>query len=402
MVHKKRLLAAAVAAAAGLPAFADAQTSNVVLYGRFYPEMVVTRGHGSTGVGESVSTIAALPTAANGNTGNIYGVEATNSRFGIRGEESLGGGMKAIFQLESTVPVDAGGGTLGTRDTFVGLESETWGTVRLGNFDTVYKQIGDTLSFLGISSGNFVSNSNTLSKSTLGTNSAGSFHLRRANSVQYNTPDYRGFQLLVDYSPDEVRNTTPGRNAYLFSGGLKYENGPLYAALAYERHRDTFGGSRNVRANLSNFADNNARSKDEAYRGTLRYEWNALTLEVDASHLQFRETGGQIGRFQEYKYWTWSVGGDYRLGPWRFAASYAHADDGDCSLFGGAACNSDGLTGNQANLGFMYSFSRRTGIFAIASWLNNGKSARLVNSPFVTPTPGTDQDSYAVGILHNF
>src|SRR5205085_2559733 len=166
-----------------------------------------------------------------------------------------------------------GGGTLASRDTFVGLSSDAWGTVKLGNFDTVYKNLGDTLSFLGVSSGNFVSNSNILSKSPLGTSSTASFHLRRGNSVQYESPDFRGLSVLAQYSPDEVRSTTSAaRNAYLFSTGIKYENGPLYLALAGEQHRDLFGGSRNSRTSLSNFADPNARSKDRAYRATARFQ----------------------------------------------------------------------------------------------------------------------------------
>src|SRR5438105_398042 len=83
MLHKKKLIAAALAAAAGIPALASAQTANVVFYGRLYPQLQVSRGHGSTAPGESVSTIAPLPTAANGDTGNIFGVEATNSRWGL-------------------------------------------------------------------------------------------------------------------------------------------------------------------------------------------------------------------------------------------------------------------------------------------------------------------------------
>ncbi len=401
LLHRKKLLAIALATVAGAPALAQAQSSSVVLYGRFYPEMLIAHGHGSTTPGTMVSTIAPLPTAANGDTGYQYGLDAANSRLGIRGEEKLSGSLKAIFQLEQSIAVDEGGTSLASRDTFVGLESEDWGTIRLGNMDTVYKNLGDTLSFLSVSSGNFVSVSNTLAKSPLGTSSSASFHLRRANSVVYESPDFRGFGFLVQYSPDEAKTDT--RNADLVSTGVKYENGPLYAAIAYERHRDTFGGSRNARSSLSNFNDQNAHSTDDSWRGTLQYKIGRTTVEGNLARTEYEERGGAAGKFGDYRHVSWSLGADHRMGPWRFAASYARAQEGSCSLLGGAPCSTEGLDGDQINLGAMYYLSRRTQLFALASWLNNGKSARLTNnSGFVTVTPGTDTDSYALGILHSF
>ena len=58
----------------------------------------------------------------------------------MRGTESLGGGLNAIFQIESNVQADAGGSTLATRETFVGLQG-AWGTVKIGNFLAPYDDI---------------------------------------------------------------------------------------------------------------------------------------------------------------------------------------------------------------------------------------------------------------------
>lgn len=400
MLHKKKVLAIALAAAAGVSGLACAQTSNVVLYGKFYPEMVVGHARGGSTSAAGLATLVNGPTGAS-ETPTIYSLQASNSRLGIRGEEQLSGDLKAIFQLEQAIAIDVGGSTLASRDTFVGLSSEHWGTVKLGNFDTVYKNLGDTLSFLGVSSGNFVSNSNILSKSPLGTSSSASFHLRRGNSVQYESPDFRGFGILAQYSPDEAK--TISRNAYLFSTGVKYEAGPLYAAVAFEQHRDLFGGSRNSRSALSNFNDQNARSKDRAYRGTLRYQWHETTVEGDIAHLEWKETGGATGRFQNYKHNTYLISADQRLGPWRLAASYTWGQKGSCSLFGGADCSTDGLDGNQVSVGASYSLSRRTQLFALAARLTNGKSARYVNADWLADVqPGQDISQFALGISHTF
>ena len=401
MLHRKKLLALALVTAGALPGLASAQTASVALYGRLYPELVWGKASGGTSPGTTVSTLSPNPTG--GDTPNIYSVQSSNSRLGIRGEEKIGSDLRAFFQIEQTIPVDSGGGVLANRDTFLGLQSEHWGTVKLGNFDTVYKNLGDTLSFLGISSGNFVSNSNILSKSPLGTSSSASFHLRRANSVQYESPDYRGFGVLAQYSPDEAK--TPTRNAYLVSLGAKYEIDPLYVAIAVEQHRDLFGGSRNSRTTQSNFADQNARSKDRAVRATVKYEFanKTTTIEADIARLEWKETGGAANRFQSYKHNSYLISADQRLGPWRFAASFTWADRGSCALIGGADCSTDGLEGNQGSIGASYSLSRRTQLFAIASRLTNGKSSRYNNADWLDAvTPGLDINQVAVGIVHSF
>lgn len=401
MLHRKKLLALALASVAGVPAVAAAQESSVVLYGKFYPEWITGKAKGSTQAGSSVATLVVAPPAVTGDTGTINSVQASNSRFGIRGEERLGGDLKAFFQLEQTASIDAGGSSLASRDSFIGMSSEHWGTVKLGNFDTVYKNLGDTLSFLGVSSGNFVSNSNILSKSPLGTSSSGSFHLRRANSVQYESPEFRGFGALAQYSPDEAKSTT--RNADLISLGVKYENGPAYAAVAWEKHRDLFGGSRNSKTSVSNFNDPNARSDDQAIRGTVRYSFGDTTVEGDIAQLVWKERGGATGRFAEYKHNTYLISADQRLGNWRFAASYTWGQKGSCSLVGGADCSTDGLDGNQVSLGTSYSFSRRTQVFLLFARLTNGKSARYINADWsAAASPGTDIDQLAIGIAHSF
>ncbi|MEO5699826.1 MAG: porin [Casimicrobiaceae bacterium] len=400
MLHKKKLLALALASAAAVPAMSHAQSSNVTLYGRFYPELVVGRATGGTAPGTPLATMSNAAGSPS-DSPTIYSVQANNSRLGVKGKERITSTLTAIFQLESRIDVDTGGSPLASRDTFVGLESEVWGTVKLGFFDTVYKELGDNISLLGVASGNFVSNSTVLSKSPLNTSSSASFHLRRSNSVEYETPDFRGLSALIQYSPDEAK--TNQRNAYLVSTGVKYEHGPLTASVAFEQHRDLFGGSRNSKSSISNFSDLNARSKDRAVRGMLQYKWGGTTFEADIAHLEWKETGGAVGRFEKYKHYSYLVGVDHRMGPWRFGASYIWAGNGDCSLVGGVNCSTDGLEGNQINVGASYALSKRTQVFLIAARLNNGKSARYNNADWLnTVQPGQDITQGALGLSHSF
>ena len=87
----KKLVALAVAGAFALPLAAEAQTANVTLYGRLNMDLEFVRG-----------------TQADGSNPTVNRVSSNSSRFGMRGTESLGGGLNAIFQIESNVSGDTG------------------------------------------------------------------------------------------------------------------------------------------------------------------------------------------------------------------------------------------------------------------------------------------------------
>jgi predicted porin len=321
--------------------------------------------------------------------------------MGFRGDEPLGAGVRAFFLIEQRIIVDTGGSQLASRNTYVGLESDRLGGVKLGGFDTVYKEIGDTLSFLGVSSGNFVSNSNVLSKQGFGSNSAGSFHLRRANSVRYESPMLQGLQGLVQYSPDEAKSTS--RNAYLWSLGVLYDSGPLYGAISYELHNDTFGASRNLSSALSNASDANARSRDSGLRGTIQYRFSSHTLEGNVAQMKYEEHGGKSGHFHDYRHVGFAAGIDSKWSDvWRTAAAFDYATAGSCRLFGDVPCTTGGLDGRQLSLGAAYYFSKRTYVFALYAKVWNGHSAQYNNMDGIDVPPGADPQQLALGITHNF
>ena len=124
---------------------------------------------------------------------NIFRVMSNSSRLGVRGSEALGGGLSAVFQIESAVGAATGGGlgaSLGTRETFVGLQGG-WGTFKLGYFLTPYDDIHPIFGDVP-----------TLATSILGTQAlwsntgwagnyqyGGAFDDRAANSIRYDSPN---------------------------------------------------------------------------------------------------------------------------------------------------------------------------------------------------------------------
>lgn len=418
---RKRGIALAVGALFAAPgAFAQDSGSSVQVYGKLYPEFTVSRSTGATAVGSSVSTLTSpngiLP-AGNGNAGAPNGanhksrnsVDVQNSYIGFRGEEGLGPGLKVIWQIEQSVDFDTGASAFwANRNSFLGLRGN-WGTVKLGNMDTIYKEFGDPFGMFGISSGNFVSASNVLSHIGFGNNRAARFHERKPNSVQYLSPEFANVQLGVQYSPDEVKgNPGSGFNADWWSFGVKYDSGPVYLSLHHEIHNDTFGGSSSLTSPaavaLSNAGNPNARSRDHATR--LSGEFRFLKIHRvtgDFAMFKYKESGQALPgpKFREYKHNTWAVGWEARWGgPWRTALQYTSAGAGSCQVTGTLGCNTEGLDGKMLTAGVAYSLSRRTFLFLIGARVWNGHSAVFDNASNWNPATGADISQVALGVSH--
>src|SRR6266850_2094963 len=328
---KRKALAVAVGALFVAPAaqaqitFGNDQIGTMQIYGKLYPQFGWFSSHGATQPGASVSSlsgtgtgtaalplgvIAAGPTVEEAPPRQL--IDVGNSYIGFRGERGLGrgfGGLKAIWQLEQATNFDVGTGTFGSRNSFVGLSSGAFGTVKLGNMDTVYKEYGDTMSMFGIASGNFVSASNVLSQS-IGSNRAARFHERRNSSIMYETPSFAGFTGGVMYGPAEDK--TGSRNNNLWSYGVKWDTERFYVSVHQEKHEDFFR------------------------LPTMRFV-------LDVSQLKYNERGQAAGvKVSEYKHTTYGIGYDVGLGAWRFATQFLGAQEGSCTLTVGG-CSTAGL-----------------------------------------------------------
>ena len=406
---KMKRLSLAVALGTVFAAPAAMAQSSVQLYGKLYPYLLHEKGSGATGPTEPVSTLAGTHTGVNALTGTKT-MNSGNSNIGFRGTEDLGGGMKARFQLEAQLSVDSGtgaatgGGLMFNRNTFVGLDG-FWGSVKLGNMDTIFKNYGETIGILGLSSGTFLSSSGVTRKVGFGTSGASSFHLRRTNSVQYETPEFGGFQGGLQWSTNEAKTEVPSRDPRLLSMGVKWDNGPLYVALMHEIHYDLFGGSANAPSSMrNNGATDPTRSKDRATEVTVEWRLNKQhKFEFDAIRKEYKEDATVAGRFQSYRNMAYMVAMENR---WtdkiRTAAHFALSKSGSCTRVA-AACSTEGLDGKKFTLAGAYYLSKRTYLFAAGSLIRNDKSARYTNTENGThPNPGEDIKHFAIGVSHNF
>jgi len=214
---KKSLLA--LAALSVFASAAHAQSS-VTLYGII-----------DTGVNYISNVQTADPAnTVNGRHGNRqYNLSSgvmQGSRWGLRGSQDLGNGLKAIFTLESGFDVNTGrfeqGGSEFGRQAYVGLAGD-FGALTIGRqYDSVVDFVAP-LAALNRGLGDFGAHPGDLDNFD---NSA-----RINNSIKYTSTDYNGLTFGGLYSLGGV----PGHNAQnqVWSLGAGYANGPLALGVAY-------------------------------------------------------------------------------------------------------------------------------------------------------------------------
>ena len=378
--------------------------SIIELYGKVYPEIVRERGTGATptsctAANGCFATFAGTAGAGSNAIITRNEMESSNSRFGVRGSEKLGRGLKAIFQLETAFLVDSNNSAFAQRDSFVGLTHPAWGTVKLGRMDTPFKGYADDISFLGVSSGNFTSTSAVNRRFGFGTSNAARFHERAQNVIDYETPEIGGFQGEIQYATQETDNAF--RHPHFWSGGVKWEGGPFEVSFGHEVHWDVFGLSANVPSAMRNNGDADARSKDQATEVMVKFKVGSHQFEFDANRKKYRENPRVTGRAAMYSNNSYLAIWDWRISQqWRVTAHYVKATAGKCERLN-APCSTVGLEGTQVSAGAAYYFSKRTWLFFMAQWLKNGVSASFASGS-QTPNAGEDVTQYAVGIHHSF
>ena len=221
-----RGMRAAVVAALVLSAPAHAQTASVTLYGRLNLDVEVVNG-----------SQGGVDCPDNCPNPSQYRVSSNASMFGVRGSEPLGGGVNAIFQVESKLFLDTGGGILAGRESFLGFQSPL-GTVKLGFFLSPYDDIQPIFGNAPTLTTSILSTGALWAQAYLGPALAGGFDGRLANSVRYDSPTLAGFNGSVQYSSAEGAPTT---NSGIVSVGGFYNNGPVQLGAAYELHHNIRG-----------------------------------------------------------------------------------------------------------------------------------------------------------------
>lgn len=157
-------------------------------------------------------------------SGNEDGRMSNNaSRIGVKGDEDLGGGLKAIYQLETGVAaIDEGTGGLGgtLRNSFVGFAG-SWGAVKLGRHDTPYKDLGRRLDNFNEAVGD---TRNIIGDAT--------YDKRVSNMIRYESPKFGDASVVVQNTSNDGVEATAATNKDS-SLGVNWSAGPLFLGAAW-------------------------------------------------------------------------------------------------------------------------------------------------------------------------
>jgi GBP family porin len=395
---KKTLLAAALLT--GYAGAAMAQNS-VTLYG------VVDLGLAY----QNIKPGQAAPTIDSRSQVGMASGQQAGSRWGIRGVEDLGNGLKANFVYEQGI--NAQNGSIGVGDGFarqstLGLASDSWGAIDLGR-----RTAPSTAAFSGVDpfAAGFGTGALT---TTIGTN-----FYRLSNMVMYSSPSISGFRAMVGYSFDTGLSTTPAaagssqfgqaNKSRAVSVGLRYANGPLLLAATYDNiqanSRSTGAVVRDDEkfvAASAGYTPPSSSFKTWALGGT--YDLKAVKIHAaysqgidgilnNSTTIRSVGTGGDTNAGSNVIFrpgartQSWMVGLSAPVGTGNVFASVQQ------QLPGGNLNETAVQTANElsASIGYTYPFSNRTNLYAYYSYMNNAAMVKDATA-----------NTVGLGIRHQF
>ncbi len=363
---KKTLLATAIIGALGASAAAQAATvydqdgTKLNIYGRL--AYAVTTGGTEAAPGE----------------GKTDGSEFVDlgSRFGFIADHQVTSDMSVFARMEFRGDADAqnNGGFDTIRNTYVGVKGNTWGSVQVGNFDSVYYRSGDVIFDVP----------ENLGWEQLGGIAADS----RGDAVSYSTPDLSGFRAHVQakHLSGNTESDIAGRDAsstWTTAAAVDYTINDLYMSLAYSQGKNVDdrtadydgGGSYAGGEDLFGFFAN--YDFTDAFSMRFKYEQitdtdsqdeltaRALSTDSDISNRAFGAEKSILGLGATYDYGMgeiygqyarvemalddlddkdrWMIGGNYRFSKPMYVFAEVYQEDSKTSL-------DDSITDNFRNL----------------------------------------------------
>jgi predicted porin len=381
---KKFALTSLSLALLGAAGAAHAQSS-VTLYGVLDDSIQYINNNAVNGKNQSSIGLAA---------GNLQG-----NRWGLKGTEDLGGGLKAVFQLENGFSPNNGslgqGGKMFGRQAFVGLASDQFGTVTLGR---QYDPVVDLVQ--AVTADNYWGSTFT-TPSDVDNNDNSS---RTNNAIKYTSQTYAGFQFEAMYAFGGVAGSTGSGQTW--SGAATYANGPFSVAAGYIR-MDNTGESKAARAaagwsatsdgtfNSINLPYETAKSIGIASIGA-QYVIGPVTAGLRYSNAQYKPDAYSVAGFTSTERYNVGAGFvNYQLTPAALLGlgyTFTHGSG-----------NGDSASYNQISLGGDYNLSKRTDLYLVGAYQRaTGTGAVASVADYDEFSASNSQAIVSLGIRHKF
>ncbi|CAM2139514.1 MULTISPECIES: porin [Paraburkholderia] len=377
---KKTTLSALAVAAAGFASVAHAQ-STVTLYGLI--DAGIAYSSNSGGAHEFAATSGAL----------------NGSRFGLKGQEDLGGGLKAIFVLENGFSVMSGAlkqnSRMFGRQAFVGLSSNQYGSLTLGRqYDSVVDYLAP-LALNGTQYGGTIA-SHPYDNDNLNNS------FRISNSVKFQSVDYNGFKFGALYGFSNEADGFADNRAY--SVGASYAFGGLKFGAGYLQVNGS--GSSNTSGAVSTDATFTA-GRQRTYGAGVNYAFGAANVGFVFTQTQLSNatligssnsgTSSGIGLDGSARFTNYEINARYNLTPaLSFSGAYTYTD---------ASLKGVDPKYHQITLQSDYALSKRTDVYAEAAYQHVGSTGDSgIGADIVgfSASSSSSQVVGTVGIRHRF
>jgi predicted porin len=353
-----------------------------------------------------------------------------SSRFGMRGSEDLGGGLRANFVLEAGLTLDdgvsnTGGGNLFSQAAWVGL-SGGFGELRLGR-----QVLG---SFDVYASGLSAAWGSGLYE--VGATIVQGGDVRASNAIQYRTPDFGGISGTVSLlAPETNRSTSApvaGGNATTSTIdktgvdlSVAYADGPVFVGFGYNKQNRTTGLNNGLAGALNQTRSTSGPRTD--FTLSASYDFGVVQPFFNYTNRKDRSSsvdtaggavtaiggtslnGNAVGSGENTKSSQYALGLKVPVGNATLLTSYgAHKTTGSATLPGGASADSVERKVRAFQIGGQYPLSKRT--MLQANYGVNNQKDRVTNTALIGPGAGSFSSDFTTtkvrglnfGVAHTF
>ena len=386
---KKFALSSLSLALLGAAGAAHAQSS-VTLYGVLDDSIQYVNNVNVSGSNKSSVGLAA---------GNLQG-----NRWGLKGTEDLGGGLKAVFQLENGFNPNNGalgqGGKMFGRQAFVGLQSDQFGTVTLGR---QYDPVVDLVQ--AVTADNYWGSTFT----TPGDVDNNDNSSRTNNAIKYTSQTYAGFQFEALYAFGGVAGSTGSGQTW--SGAATYSNGPISVAAGYIRmdNASTAAGRGATATTSAGWAS--GATSDATFDGAINTQFASAKsigiASIGAQYVVGPITAGLRYSNAQYKpdaFSTFTSTERYNVG-----AGFVNYQLTPAALLGlgytftHGSGNGESASYNQISLGGDYNLSKRTDVYLVGAYQKaSGTGAVASVADYDSLSASDSQAIVSLGIRHKF
>ncbi|HYS67105.1 MAG TPA: porin [Paraburkholderia sp.] len=325
------------------------------------------------------------------------------SMFGLRGSEDLGGGLKAIFTLESGFNINNGkfanNNGMFNRQAFVGLSSDRFGSVTLGRQYDAAQDYLAPLTATGSWGGTYFAH--PFNNDNLSTN--GGFAVN--NSIKYSSANYAGFTFGGTYGFSNQAGAFANNREYSVGAAYQYQGLRLGAAYAQQNNpgaTNAAGTASNGGASDGSIMGFTGNFRQREFGAAGSYSFGPATVGLAWTQSRIDNVAGAQQSLRANNY---EVNGKYNVTPaLGLGVAYTFTDGKGYGV--GANGGSESVRYHQIGLQADYSLSRRTDVYAQAVYqhaMGDGGVASIYSGDVTQlPSSSKNQTAATVGLRHRF